>query len=177
MAIPFYDHAVANRALEPALDAAVARVLESGRLDWGPEVPAFEAAFARWLGAGHAVGTNSGTAALKVALLGLGIGRGDEVITVPNSDIGSTAAIHHAGATAVWVDVEPDTGERRSAPCRCGGHPADGRDSCRRSLRAPRRHGRPSGDRGSARDRDCRGRLPRARRIHRWPGGRDLGGR
>ena len=110
MRIPFYDHAAAYRERKPELDAAIARVLASGRLDWGPEVPAFEASFADWLGVGHAVGTNSGTAALKVALLALGIGPGDEVITVPNSDIGSTAAIHHAGATAVWVDVEPDTG-------------------------------------------------------------------
>ena len=139
MTILFYDHAVAYRELKPELDAAVARVLESGRLDWGPEVPAFEAEFAAWLGVGHAVGTNSGTAALKVALLGLGVGRGDEVITVPNSDIGSTAAIHHAGATAVWVDVEPDTGNidpvevaaavtpRTAAilPVDLYGHPAD----------------------------------------------------
>ena len=139
MPIPFYDHAVVYRELKPALDAALAGVLASGRLDWGPEVPAFEAEFAEWLGIGHAVGTNSGTAALKVALLGLGIGRGDEVITVPNSDIGSTAAIHHAGATAVWVDVEPDTGNidpvqvdaavtpRTAAilPVDLYGHPAD----------------------------------------------------
>ena len=139
MSIPFYDHTVLHRELEPALGAAVARVLASGRLDWGPEVPAFEAEFARWLGVAHAVGTNSGTAALKVALLGLGIGRGDEVITVPNSDIGSTAAIHHAGATAVWVDVESGTGNidpaeveaavtpRTAAllPVDLYGHPAD----------------------------------------------------
>lgn len=139
MTIPFYDHAVVYREHEPGLDGALARVLASGRLDWGPEAPAFEAEFAAWLGVGHAVGTNSGTAALKVALLGLGIGRGDEVITVPNSDIGSTAAIHHAGATAVWVDVEPDTGNidpvqvdaavtsRTAAilPVDLYGHPAD----------------------------------------------------
>ena len=139
MAISFYDHAAAYRELRPALDAAVARVLGSGRLDWGPESPAFEAEFAAWLGVARAVGTNSGTAALKVALLGLGIGRGDEVITIPNSDIGSTAAIHHAGATAVWVDVEPDTGNidpvqvdavvtsRTAAilPVDLYGHPAD----------------------------------------------------
>ncbi|MCY4452950.1 MAG: DegT/DnrJ/EryC1/StrS family aminotransferase [Immundisolibacterales bacterium] len=139
MTIPFYDHTVLYRELKPELDAAVARALEGGRLDWGPELPAFEAEFARWLGVAHAVGTNSGTAALKVALLALGIGRGDEVITVPNSDIGSTAAIHHAGATAVWVDVEPDTGNidpiqadaavtpRTAAilPVDLYGHPAD----------------------------------------------------
>ena len=139
MPIPFYDHTVVYRELKPCLDAAVARVLESGRLDWGPEVPAFESEFAEWVGVAHAVGTNSGTAALKVALFALGVGRGDEVITVPNSDIGSTAAIHHAGATAVWVDVEPDTGNidpvqvdaavtpRTAAilPVDLYGHPAD----------------------------------------------------
>ncbi len=139
MQVPIHDHTVLYRRYKPALDAAVARVLASGQLDWGPEVPAFEDAFARWLGATHAVGTNSGTAALKVALRALGVGPGDEVITVPNSDIGSTAAIHHVGATAVWVDVEPDTGNINPAlvatavtprtaailPVDLYGHPAD----------------------------------------------------
>lgn len=96
-------------AIEPALTAAVHRVLERGLLDWGPEVPAFEAEFAAWVGVPYAVGAASGTAALRLALLALGIGPGDEVITVPNSDISTTAAIHQVGATAVWVDVEADT--------------------------------------------------------------------
>ena len=139
MHVPTHDHTVLYRRYKPALDAAVVRVLASGQLDWGPEVPAFEDDFARWLGATHAVGTNSGTAALKVALLALGVGPGDEVITVPNSDIGSTAAIRHVGATVVWVDVEPDTGNidpalvaaavtpRTAAilPVDLYGHPAD----------------------------------------------------
>jgi dTDP-4-amino-4,6-dideoxygalactose transaminase len=109
MNVPMYDHAALYRAQRSQIDAAFRRVLESGKLDWGPEVPAFEGEFAAWLGIEHAVGTNSGTSALKVALLALGIGPGDEVITVPNSDIGTVAAIHHTGARAVWVDVEPDT--------------------------------------------------------------------
>ena len=139
MHVPIHDHTVLYRRYKPALDAAVARVLASGQLDWGPEVPAFEDAFAKWLGVTHVVGTNSGTAALKVALLALGVGPGDEVITVPNSDIGSTAAIRHVGATVVWVDVEPDTGNidpalvatavtpRTAAilPVDLYGHPAD----------------------------------------------------
>jgi dTDP-3-amino-3,4,6-trideoxy-alpha-D-glucose transaminase len=107
--IAMYDHAALYRRDRPAIDAAVARVLASGRYDWGPEVPAFEAEFAAALGAAHAVGTSSGTAALKVALLACGIGPGDEVITPPNSDIASTAAIRHVGATPVWADVSPDT--------------------------------------------------------------------
>ncbi len=109
MRVPFYDHARIYRRRKTEIDAAIARVLESGRLDWGDEVPSFESEFAAFLGAAHAVTTNSGTAALKIALLGLGIGPGDEVITVTNSDIGTVSAIHHVGATSVWVDVEPDS--------------------------------------------------------------------
>jgi dTDP-4-amino-4,6-dideoxygalactose transaminase len=109
MNVPMYDHAALYRAQRSQIDTAFRRVLESGKLDWGPEVPAFEGEFAAWLGVEHSVGTNSGTSALKVALLALGIGPGDEVITAPNSDIGTVAAIQHTGARAVWVDVEADT--------------------------------------------------------------------
>ena len=104
-----YDHGATYRLLRPRLQEAVERVMEGGQLDWGQEVPSFEQAFSRHLGVAHAVGTNSGTAALKVALLSLGVGHGDEVVTVPNSDISTTSAIHHVGARAVWVDVEADT--------------------------------------------------------------------
>jgi dTDP-3-amino-3,4,6-trideoxy-alpha-D-glucose transaminase len=107
MKVPFYDHAKLYRRRQAEIDAAIHRVVASGRLDWGDEVPAFEAEFAAFVGAAHCVTVNSGTAALKVALLGLGIGPGDEVVTVPNSDIGTTSGIHHVGATSVWVDVEP----------------------------------------------------------------------
>ena len=109
MRVPLYDHALLYRRLQPELDAAVGRVLASGRIDWGPETPAFEQAFAAWLGVSHVVGTNSGTAAIKAALLALDIGPGAEVITVPNTDISTTAAIRFVGARPVWVDVEPDT--------------------------------------------------------------------
>ncbi len=109
MAVPLYDHARIYRRRKQEIDAALARVLESGRLDWGDEVPAFEAEFAAFVGAAHAVTVNSGTGALKIALLALGIGPGDEVITVPNSDIGTVSAIHHTGAASVLVDVDPAT--------------------------------------------------------------------
>lgn len=139
MRVPGYDLAAQYRALKNDIDAAVYRVLESGRLDWGTEVPAFEAEFAQWVGVKHAVGTNSGTAALKIALLALGIGPGDEVITVPNSDISTTSAIHHVGAQSVWIDVDPDTlnmdpslledaitpRTRALLPVHLYGHPAD----------------------------------------------------
>lgn len=134
-----YDHAALYRHERDLFDSAIQRVLASGRLDWGEEAPAFEAEFAAWLGVRRAVGTNSGGAALKVALRALGIGPGDEVITTPNSDIMTTAAIHSVGAKAVWVDVEPDTanmdpdaaaaaiGPRTRAllPVDLYGHPAD----------------------------------------------------
>ena len=107
MRVPLYDHARIYRRRKAEIDAAILRVLDSGELDWGDEVPSFENEFAAFLGASHAVTTNSGTASLKIALLALGIGCGDEVITVPNSDIGTVSAIHHVGAASVWVDVEP----------------------------------------------------------------------
>jgi dTDP-4-amino-4,6-dideoxygalactose transaminase len=109
MSVPFYDHAKLYARRKAEIDAAIARVLSSGRLDWGEEVPAFEAAFAAWVGAPHAVTVNSGTAAIKVALIALGVGAGDEVITVSNTDIASSSAIHHVGARCVWVDVDPMT--------------------------------------------------------------------
>jgi dTDP-4-amino-4,6-dideoxygalactose transaminase len=109
MAVPFYDHAKLYRARKNEIDEAIQRVLASGRLDWGDEVPSFEEEFAAWVGASHAVTVGSGTAALKVALLALGIGPGDEVITVPNTDVASSSAIRFTGADVVWVDVDPTT--------------------------------------------------------------------
>lgn len=142
--IPMFDPLWEYRSLKPEIDGGIARVLERGLLDWGPEVPAFEDAFARWSGVAHAVGFNSGMAALKVALKALGVSPGDEVITVPNSDISTTSAIHHVGAKSVWVDIEQDTmtmdpalveeaiTERTKAllPVHLYGHPADMRAIC-----------------------------------------------
>jgi dTDP-4-amino-4,6-dideoxygalactose transaminase len=109
MTVPLYDHARLYAATKQPIDAAIARVLTSGRLEWGPEVPAFEREFAAWVGATHAVSVGSGTAGLKAALLALGVGAGDEVITVPNTDIAGSSAIRFAGARVVWVDVDPAT--------------------------------------------------------------------
>ena len=107
--VGLYDHAARFRAHQAELETAFQRVMNSGRPDWGREGPAFEQAWANWIGVEHAVGTNSGMAALRLALLALDIGPGDEVITPVNSDIASTAAIDQVGATPVWVDVLPDT--------------------------------------------------------------------
>lgn len=139
MKVPLYDHAALYHALKPRIDAAMQRVLTSGKLDWGTEVPAFEAEFANWLGATHAVSVGSGSAALKTALRALGVGPGDEVITVTNTDIAGSSAIRFAGADVVWVDIDPatrniDVGQTEAAitprtrailPADMYGHPAD----------------------------------------------------
>lgn len=89
---------------------AIDRVLASGTLILGPEVEAFEGELARALGGGHSVGVSSGTDALVVALLALGVGPGDEVVTVANTAVPTVSAIRSVGATPVFCDVEPDTG-------------------------------------------------------------------
>ena len=91
------------------VDAAVARVLPSGSYVLGPEVEAFERELGAYLRATRTITTGSGTAALQLALAAAGLGPGDEVITAPNSDCATTAAIAHTGATPVWADIDPDT--------------------------------------------------------------------
>jgi len=90
------------------IDDAMRRVLESGWYVLGEEVNAFEAEFARYLGVSHAIGVGSGTEALHLALGCCGIGPGDEVITVSHTAVATVAAIELAGATPVFVDIEPD---------------------------------------------------------------------
>lgn len=104
-----YDPVALYHAQKAEFDAAILRVLESGRIDWGAELPGFEAEFAAWLGVDHVVGVGSGSAALRAALRALGIGPGDEVITVSNTDLGGPASIRMVGAKIVWVDIEADT--------------------------------------------------------------------
>jgi dTDP-4-amino-4,6-dideoxygalactose transaminase len=88
----------------------VVDTLRSGWLGTGPKTRAFEAEFSRYVGTNHAVGTNSGTAALHLALLGLGLGPGDEVITTPLTFVATANVIEHVGATPVFVDVDPADG-------------------------------------------------------------------
>jgi dTDP-4-amino-4,6-dideoxygalactose transaminase len=107
MQIPLIDLRTQYQSLKPQVDAAVIRVLESGRFVLGPEVAAFEAEFAAHCRTRHAIGVSSGTSALHLALLAAGVGPGDEVITVPFTFVATVAAILYTGARPVLVDVEP----------------------------------------------------------------------
>lgn len=89
--------------------AAITRVLESGRVILGEEVRRFEAAFADWCGVGHGVGVGNGTDAIALGLRALGIGPGDEVVTVANTAVPTVSAIVETGAVPRFVDIEPDT--------------------------------------------------------------------
>jgi dTDP-4-amino-4,6-dideoxygalactose transaminase len=91
----------------PAIDAAIARVVDRGWFVLGPELEAFERAFADAAGARHAVGVGNGTDALAIALRAAGIGPGDEVITSPISAAYTGLAIMMSGARPVFADVDP----------------------------------------------------------------------
>jgi len=104
--IPFNNLRVAEESAD--VNAAIARVTQSGWYILGPEVEAFEREFAEACGAPHAAGTGNGTDALAIILRGLGIGRGDEVITSPLSAAYTALAIVMAGAEPVFADVEQE---------------------------------------------------------------------
>jgi dTDP-3-amino-3,4,6-trideoxy-alpha-D-glucose transaminase len=107
--VPFLDLAVAYRQIQSEIDAAVSRVLHSGWYILGQEVAGFEQEFAAYCGVPYAIGVASGTDALHLALRALGIGPGDEVITVAHTAVATTAAIELSGARPVFVDVDPIT--------------------------------------------------------------------
>jgi dTDP-4-amino-4,6-dideoxygalactose transaminase len=107
--VPFVDLAALVRPSKAAYLAAIERVLETGGFIGGPAVTDFEAGFARYCGAPHAVSVRTGTDALVLALRALGVGPGDEVITCANSFFATAEAISHAGATPVLADVDDHT--------------------------------------------------------------------
>jgi len=108
MRVPIMDVGPENRRVLPALLARIGATLEEGQLMLGSEVELFEKSAAAYAGADFAVGVNSGTDAIYLSLRALGIGRGDEVITAPNSFVGTAGAIIDCGARPVFADVGPD---------------------------------------------------------------------
>lgn len=107
--VPFLDLTLQHQDLHDEITAAVERTIDRGDFILGADLDEFERAFARYCGCEFAVGLNSGTAALHLALLAVGVGAGDEVITVPNSFIATVESIVYTGATPVLVDVDPAT--------------------------------------------------------------------
>ena len=137
--VPFVDLAAQYRTISAEINEAVSRVIRDTDFILGREVSLFEEEFASFCEAKWAIGVDSGTSALELALRAYEIGPGDEVITAANSFIASALAISHAGATPVLVDVDPDTHTINAAaiekaitprtkgiiPVHLYGHPAD----------------------------------------------------
>lgn len=139
MTVAMNDLAGQYQSMKSEFDEAIQTLLVRGVLEMGHDLEAFEAEFAQFCDARYAIGVGSGTAALQVALLACGIEPGDEVISVPNTDISGASAISHCGAKVVWVDIDPQTYNidpgkieekitprtRAILPVHLYGHPAD----------------------------------------------------
>jgi dTDP-4-amino-4,6-dideoxygalactose transaminase len=109
MKVPFLDLKAHHAPLIDKFDRAIREVIESSAFAGGPFVERFEEEFAAFCGSSYAIGVGNGTDALWLTLLALGIGEGDEVITVPNTFIATAEAIAYCKARPVFVDVDQDT--------------------------------------------------------------------
>jgi dTDP-4-amino-4,6-dideoxygalactose transaminase len=147
--VPFCDLKRGRDALAESLDEAVIRVLDSGCYILGSEMESFEKEFATYCEASYSIAVGSGTDALQLALMDVGVGPGDEVLTVPNTAVPTVSAISALGASPVFVDVDPLTytldpsqlEQRISSkskaiiPVHLYGHPCDMEAVCEISLR------------------------------------------
>jgi len=109
MSIPFIDLKTQYQALKPQIQARIDAVLEHGQYIMGPEVKELEDKLAAFTGARHCITCASGTEALLISLMALGVGPGDEVVTTPFTFVATAEVIVLLGATPVFVDVEADT--------------------------------------------------------------------
>jgi len=107
--VPFMELISEYREMQAEIDAAIRRVIQSGWFILGPELERFENELAGFCGVRYAFGVGSGTDALHLALQALGVGPGDEVITVAHTFIATSLPITFTGATPVFVDIDPDT--------------------------------------------------------------------
>lgn len=109
MEVPFLDLKAQYNSIRDEVNASIQQVLEKTAFAGGPFVQQFEESFATYCQTQHAIGVSNGTAALWLALAGLEVGAGDEVITVPNTFIATAEAISFAGAMPVFVDIDEQT--------------------------------------------------------------------
>jgi dTDP-4-amino-4,6-dideoxygalactose transaminase len=107
--VPFYGHVRQYHSIKEELDSAIHAVLESNQYVMGPALQQFEQDLAKYFGTRFAAGVNSGTDALWLTFLALGIGPGDEIITTANTFFATAEAIWFVGAKAVFVDCDPKT--------------------------------------------------------------------
>lgn len=107
--IPFIDLKAQYQALKPTIDARIQRVLDHGQYIMGPEVRELEDRLQAYTGAKHCITVASGTEALLISLMALGIQPGDEIITTPFTFVATAEVIVLLGAKPVFVDIEPDT--------------------------------------------------------------------
>src|SRR5579863_1604282 len=109
MKVPFLDLTAHHRPIREQLDAAIRDVIDANAYAGGPFVAAFEREFATYCGSSFSIGVGNGTDAIWLALLALGVGHGDEVITVPSTFMATVEAISYCGARPVFVDVDERT--------------------------------------------------------------------
>src|SRR3984885_7776157 len=109
MKVPFLDIKSQNEPLREEISKAIQEVIDEAAFAGGPFVVRFEADFADYCDCPHAIGVGSGTEALWLSLLALGVGPGDDVLTVPNSFMATAEAITYCGAKPVFVDVDERT--------------------------------------------------------------------
>src|SRR6476620_6702839 len=109
MKVPLLDLTEQNSALRPEIESALGRVLDTNAFILGGEVKELESELAAYCGTKHAIGCASGSDALLLALMAVGVKAGDEVITTPYSFFATVSAVTRLGATPVFVDIDPKT--------------------------------------------------------------------